>query len=126
MKQYAIHADKAAAEMSNPEATLHHYWRLLAPPGLQLEHDCVKPVPGRGFRLDFAHVDSRVGIECQGGVYGRKQRGHTRPKKYHEDCWKLAHCLAAGWLVFWVTEEMLKVDPERFVGLVVGAIRERL
>jgi len=124
---YATPADQAVAEMSDPEATFLYYWRLCAPVELrELEHDCIKPVPERDFRLDFGNRAARVGIECQGGVYGTKRRGHTRPKKYVEDCWKLAHCQVAGWVIFFVTEGMLKDDPDRFVGLVVGVIRERL
>jgi len=114
-------------EMSNVEASFSHYWRLLSPLDLPpLFYDCVQPVPNRKHRLDYACVPAGVGIECQGGVHGTKKRGHTRPAKYLEDCWKLAYCLAAGWLVFWVTEEMLKNEPERFVRLVAGVIRDRL
>ena len=128
MTNYATPADRATAEMSDPEAAFSTLWRMLAPADLrdELEYDCIKPVPGRDFRLDWGNRVARVGVEVQGGVYGEKKRGHTRPKKYVEDCWKLAHCLVSGWLVFWVTEEMLKVDPVGFVGLVVGVMRERL
>lgn len=102
-------------------------WRQFAPSELpEPEHDTVRPVPNRRFRLDWAWPDARVGVDCQGGVYGKKKRGHTRPSVYLNDCWKLAHCLANGWLVFWVTEKMLMNEPDTFIELVAKTVRERL
>ena len=53
--------------------------------------------PGRRWRADFAHIESKVLIEIEGGIWN--QGRHTRGKGYMDDCEKYNSAALAGWLV---------------------------
>lgn len=62
----------------------------------------------RRYRLDFAHPETRTGIEIQGAVYtgGR----HVRGAGYERDCCKYNHAYTDGWTIFLLTSGMAKDD----------------
>jgi len=116
-----------APKVSSGERLFQTYWKMLAPAGLpEPTHDESKPVTGRRWRLDFAWPEAKVGVEVQGGVYGGKRQGHTRPAKYHKDVEKLNACQEHGWVVLWTTPQMLAKDPAQFVGQVARIVKSRL
>jgi hypothetical protein len=58
------------------------------------------------YRLDFAHTDSRTGIEIQGGVYMRGR--HVTGSGYERDCRKYNLAYTSGWTIFLLTSTMAK------------------
>jgi len=58
------------------------------------------------YRLDFAHPDSRTGIEIQGGVYMRGR--HVTGSGYERDCRKYNLAYTSGWTIFLLTSTMAK------------------
>jgi very-short-patch-repair endonuclease len=58
------------------------------------------------YRLDFAHPDSRTGIEIQGGVYSRGR--HVTGSGYERDCKKYNLAYTSGWTIFLLTSTMAK------------------
>jgi len=57
--------------------------------------------PPRRFRFDFAHIDSKVAAEVQGGIFsnGRHSRGSGLVKEHV----KLNLAAANGWRVFFLS-----------------------
>ena len=60
------------------------------------------------YRLDFAHLLSRTGVEVQGGVYNRGR--HVTGSGYERDCRKYNLAYTSGWTIFLLTSTMAK-DP---------------
>jgi hypothetical protein len=58
------------------------------------------------YRLDFAHPDSRTGVEIQGGVYSRGR--HVTGSGYERDCKKYNLAYTSGWTIFLLTNSMAK------------------
>lgn len=58
------------------------------------------------YRLDFAHANSRTGIEIQGGVYNRGR--HVTGSGYERDCRKYNLAYTSGWTIFLLTAQMAK------------------
>ena len=58
------------------------------------------------YRLDFAHPNSRTGIEIQGGVYMRGR--HVTGSGYERDCRKYNLAYTSGWTIFLLTSTMAK------------------
>ena len=58
------------------------------------------------YRLDFAHPDSRTGIEIQGGVYNRGR--HVTGSGYERDCRKYNLAYTSRWTIFLLTSQMAK------------------
>ena len=104
---------------SDLEAAFLQAWRAFAP-------DAPEPVaeyrfaPPRRFRLDFAWVPQRVGVELQGGTF--TQGRHTRGTGYERDCEKHNLLQSAGWRCYYVTAGMLDRDPAGVVAMVREAI----
>ncbi len=112
--------------MTDLERTFQHYMDILAA-DIVLESEYLG-IKGRKFRFDFAHVASKVAIECQGGIYGRgKKRGaHIRPAGYERDCEKAILAALNGWVILPITSGMLDKDPAKIVSWVTGVIDMRL
>ena len=58
------------------------------------------------YRLDFAHPNSRTGVEIQGGVYNRGR--HVTGSGYERDCRKYNLAYTSGWTIFLLTSQMAK------------------
>ena len=106
-------------KQSNLERTFLTWWHRLVPDAIEpiLEH---RFHPVRLWRFDLAWPDSRVAVECEGGVYTRGR--HTRGKGFEADCEKYNAATARGWKVFRCTAGMLRDDPAGFVEMVKGAL----
>lgn len=72
------------------------------PPGVK-EHVFAPP---RGWRLDRAWPDVKVGVEIQGGVFAGMH--HTTGAGYEDDSVKAACAQLHGWLLFNATDHLLK------------------
>jgi len=74
------------------------------------------------FRLDFAHEETRVGIEIQGGIYTRGR--HVTGAGYERDAFKYNLAYAGGWVIFLMTPEMIR-NP-RWYALIAATIESRV
>jgi hypothetical protein len=77
-------------------------------PEIELIHDQVLPVPRRKFRLDFAHVPTKVGIEISGGIW--RKNGHSSGKGLIRDYDKMNLAQMNGWLVFQLTGSQITAE----------------
>jgi very-short-patch-repair endonuclease len=89
-------------------------------PRIKLIHDSIRPVPGRKFRLDFAHPQTKVGIEISGNIWSKG--GHSSGVGLMRDYAKLNLSQANGWIVFQLAEQQI---TEEWCDLIAEVIRER-
>ena len=61
--------------------------------------------PGRRWRIDFAIVDLKIGIEIEGGVWANGR--HTRGKGFIEDMQKYNAAVTLGWAILRFTPQDL-------------------
>lgn len=92
---------------------------------------------GRKFRFDFANEASRVAVELEGGVFGRKGAKkcptcgqiaagrHSTPMGLHGDCEKYNLAASLSWVLFRFTAKHLKDMPLQCVEMVSKAIQDR-
>ena len=64
--------------------------------------------PLRKWRFDFAHVETKTAIELEGGIW--TGGAHTRGRHYAGDCEKYNAAALAGWTVFRLTGDMIRVE----------------
>lgn len=58
--------------------------------------------PSRKWRLDFYFPESKIGVEIEGGRFGR----HQQPKGFEEDCRKYAEAALLGITILRFTTPM--------------------
>lgn len=74
--------------------------------------------PPRRYRWDFCHLESKVAIEIQGGVWMGKS-GHSGGTGVLKDYEKLCLAAAKGWRVFLLAESMI---TDEYLGAIAVAI----
>lgn len=89
--------------------------------GPALERE-VRVGPGRKFRFDFVHRASRVAVEIEGGTWN--QGKHGRGSGIRRDCEKACYAAFNGWRVFRLTTDMLRSDPQSWLGMIATAIEK--
>lgn len=104
---------------SKLERTFETRWRQLSGPPLESE---VRFHPTRRWRLDFAHLETKIGIEMEGGTW--TQGRHTQGKGYANDCEKYNAAQLLGWRVFRLTSDMIREKPYQCLMPIIQAIRE--
>jgi len=77
----------------------------------------------KDWRLDFAHVPSRVAVELHGATYARGR--HTRGAGFRDDREKMNAAQMLGWIVIEITSDMLSSDPAGYIEQIVTAIEPR-
>ena len=77
----------------------------------------------RKWRFDFAHQETKVAVEVQGGLMLKGSRSHGSPEGAAKDYEKLAQAEIAGWIVIPVTPGMVKNGDA--VRLIRTALRVR-
>lgn len=84
------------------------YWMAVDGPVLDRE---VRFHKDRKWQFDFAHEGARVAIELEGGAWtgGR----HTSGKGFRNDCQKYNAATLAGWRVFRLTVDMIRIETLR-------------
>jgi hypothetical protein len=87
-------------------------------------HRDYRGIEGRQFQFDFAWPHERVAVEVMGGIWtgGR----HTRGEGYGRDCEKLNLAQAEGWIVFYLTEPMMRDEHRRWFEIIAGVLRSRM
>jgi very-short-patch-repair endonuclease len=108
---------------SDLERSFDTYWNILAPKQFPNPVAEYRFTDERKYRLDRAWHEFRVAIELQGGVGSRGR--HVRWGGYQNDCAKLNLAQSLGWVVFWVTSDMLESDPLGIVEMICDAIEKR-
>jgi len=110
----------ARAAREKFERSFAAHWRLLDTE-IELEPQAIL-VPGREFAFDFAHHESKVAVELDGGLY--VNGGHSRGASIEESYVKLRAAARLGWCVLkYGTKQMARIDS--VVIEVLDVIRER-
>ena len=82
----------------------------------------LKSKRSKRYRLDFAHLESKVGVEIQGGVYNRGR--HVTGSGYERDCKKYNLAYTSEWTIFLLTNSMAK--DSAWLSLIASHIDARL
>ncbi len=105
------------------ERAFEHYWRIAGGPELRREY---RFDPARKWRFDFAHVESRVAIELEGGTQKKPwhPRGrHVRHDGFVRDCEKYNRATSLGWRVYRIPGGgELERDPDAWIAPVLGMV----
>lgn len=101
------------AKREKHEKAFAFMWKALGGPALKREVTFCE----RKWRFDFAHVETKVAVEIEGGVWSGGR--HTRGKGYIEDCTKYNRASELGWTVFRLTPDMLTGSQLFAIGKVV-------
>jgi len=90
--------------------------------GIEMEQQ-YKFHPTRRWRMDFAHVESKVCVEIDGGefVNGAHNRGSQMARDYE----KRNAAIELGWAIFQLTGAMVKNDPVGWAERVKAVIERR-
>lgn len=120
--------------MSDLEDAFIAAWRIAGSGPLITEYQFDE---NRKFRFDFAHVESKVGVELEGGIFGRRggkvcsacghrpTGRHSRGMGFHEDCNKYNLAALNGWVIARFTAKHLKESPMQCVETVCKLIGDR-
>lgn len=90
-----------------PISTLEYQFELLWEelfPDIELEAE-YKFHHQRRFRLDYAHIQSRTGIEINGGRW--QVSGHSSGRGLLRDYEKINLAILEGWVIFQLCDEMI-------------------
>lgn len=91
-------------------------WNALNGPALVREH---RFHPTRKWRCDFAHLQTRVIIEIEGGTWSKKKNRHTTGNGYADDREKYNSAQELGWKVFSLTSDMITAkQAERIIAVI--------
>jgi very-short-patch-repair endonuclease len=118
-------------------ASFDYHWRVLNGPPLVSEYRFAARYVGLGkgvkdrlakadmqdWRFDRALPALRIAIEIDGGTW--INGGHVRGLGYTSGCIKLGAAASLGWLVFRLTTDMLRDDPERHLRRIMNTITWR-
>jgi very-short-patch-repair endonuclease len=102
--------------MSHLEQQFADLW-LSTYPDIDL-HSEYRFSPPRRYRWDFCHLESRVAIEIQGGVWMRRS-GHSGGTGLVKDYQKLCLAASQGWKVFLLADSMI---TDEYLKLIAEAI----
>lgn len=80
------------------------YWQGIGGPALMREHGFHG---SRKWRFDFAHLETRVAIELEGGSWSNG--AHSRGAHFQGDCEKYNAAIMCGWRVFRLTGAMIAI-----------------
>jgi len=104
---------------SRLEARFALLWRAANGPVLESE---LVFHPGRRWRADFAHIQSRTLIEIEGGIW--IQGRHNRAEGFLADIEKYFEAALTGWTVLRLSERQLTLESVarivRFVSVDMG------
>lgn len=114
VKKAAKKPAKSPAKRSHLEVRWIREWERQGGPEL-IEEFMFHPT--RKWRADFAHLESRLLIEIEGGAYGGR---HTRGKGFVEDLDKYASAWLHGYTVLRIGAHQVRGDMIRAV---IGRIR---
>jgi hypothetical protein len=79
--------------------------------------------PKRRFRSDFAHINSKVLIDIQGGVWMKGKSKHSSGVGISRDCEKLFLASSSGYITFYLTAGMV---DEAHLSIIASTIKDRI
>lgn len=109
---------RSGKKASKHELSFKKLWQAIGGPKLEEQVEGI--VPGRKFRLDAGHRDSKVGIELHGGIWSGGR--HTSGKGFMGDREKMNLMLLNGWVVFELCPQQINSD---WLGKIAGFIGRR-
>lgn len=62
--------------------------------------------PTRKWRFDYAWPELKIGLEIEGGTWGKKKSRHSTGKGYRDDCIKYSEAAVLGWRIIRCTTDM--------------------
>lgn len=71
--------------------------------------------PIRKWRFDFAYIDQKIAIECEGGIWSGG--AHVRGSHFNSDCEKYNEAVKLGWKILRYTTNTLNKIPEDLICL---------
>lgn len=74
----------------------------------------------RKFRLDFAHPETKIGIEINGGIYQRNS-GHSSITGLERDYEKINIATILGWRLFILSGDMIN---EKWIDQIAKTIKQ--
>ena len=77
-----------------------------------------KIIPGRRYRFDYAHLQSRIAIELNGQIW--KKGGHNSGAGLLRDYEKINLAAANGWRVFQLAPEMVTAENLELIAKTIG------
>jgi very-short-patch-repair endonuclease len=87
------------------EAKFALLWRALNGPKLERE---LKFHPTRKWRFDFAHTESKIAVEIEGGAWNGGR--HTRGSGFVKDAEKYNAAILQGWRVFRLPSNLITAE----------------
>lgn len=81
-------------------------WQQVVAAGLPEPQVEEKVCEGRRWRWDLCWPEYRIAVEQMGGIWNGGK--HVRAKGYENDCAKAAEGQLQGFVVLWVTTDMVK------------------
>lgn len=109
-----LHGENASAL----ERKFALFWLSCGGPKLEREHAFET---GRKWRFDFAHPETNIAIEIEGGIWSKGR--HVTPGGFIKDCEKYNTAALRGWLVFRLTDKQITVP---MVEAIAGRIKFNL
>ena len=73
--------------------------------------------PTRKFRLDFAHIPSKVGVECQGAIW--TLGAHSSGVGLRRDYEKMLLAAACGWQILPLSADAINEENLRLIKQVI-------
>jgi very-short-patch-repair endonuclease len=108
---------------SDLEEAFLAYWDEYAKAGGPPERE-YRFAPPRRFRLDFAWVEKRVGVEITGGIWTQGRHSRGGPAQINEID-KRNLLASTGWTLLEFSEQHLRTDPLACVGMVEAVLEGR-
>lgn len=109
------------ARRQKHENRFEFLWKAICGPPLKREHRFDEK---RKWRFDFAHHDTQVAIEIEGGVWSKSR--HTNGAGYSQDCEKYNAATLQGWRIFRLTPDMITWNTlQEINGYIDGILMER-
>lgn len=109
------------ARRQKHENRFEFLWKAICGPPLKREHRFDEK---RKWRFDFAHHDTQVAIEIEGGMWTKSR--HTNGAGYSQDCEKYNAATLQGWRIFRLTPDMITAINLQYIkGYIEGILIAR-
>ena len=112
---------QAKAKRERHESKFAMLWKARKGPSITILIREYKFHPTRKWRFDFAHLETRVAIEVEGGTWSKKKNRHTTGKGYADDREKYNSAQELGWKVFSLTPEMITIKQVERIASVINS-----
>ena len=113
-------------KLTDRAADFELLWQRLGDRSIVFEREYVFH-PTRKWRIDIAHLPSKVGIEIEGVTYfGANVSRHQTAKGYIKDCEKYNAAIEAGFAILRYSQVDLVKRPVQVVEQVLAVVKQRM